>query len=215
MIKLYDPQQKETTNNQYHNVGKGDKMENKGKKNNPTREKLMEAFWQLYEKKRIENITIKEITQKAGYNRGTFYEYFLDVYDILEKIEDKIIPNIKDLPPTEAPATSQQDSLKEIISFYQKNAGYLTTLLSDKGDPAFLNKLKNHIKPRIKSELINKGVSDGFELDYALEYTLQGLLGVLNHWFQNNDEKKPIDELVILMYKLMNQGPMNYLIKKC
>lgn len=190
-------------------------MENKGKKNNPTREKLMEAFWQLYEKKRIENITIKEITQKAGYNRGTFYEYFLDVYDILEKIEDKIIPDIKDLPPTEAPATSQQDSLKEIISFYQKNAGYLTILLSDKGDPAFLNKLKNHIKPRIKSELINKGVSDGFELDYALEYTLQGLLGVLNHWFQNNDEKKPIDELVILMYKLMNQGPMNYLIKKC
>lgn len=189
-------------------------MENKGKKNNTTREKLMEAFWQLYGKKRIENITIKEITQKAGYNRGTFYEYFLDVYDILEQIENNIIPNIDDLPPTETTTQNQQDTLNEIISFYQRNAGYLTILLSDKGDPAFLTKLKNHIKPKIKSELINKGVIDGFELDYALEYTLQGLLGVLNHWFLNNDEKKPIDELVILMYKLMNQGPMNYLIKK-
>jgi AcrR family transcriptional regulator len=190
-------------------------MENKGKKNNATREKLMEAFWLLYSKKRIENITIKEITQKAGYNRGTFYEYFLDVYDILEKIEDKIIPDIEDLPPTEPSTTKQQDSLNEVISFYQRNAKYLTILLSDKGDPAFLNKLKKHIKPKIKSELINKGVVDGFELDYALEYTLQGLLGVLNHWFLNNNEKEPIDKLVMLMYELMNQGPMNYLIKRC
>jgi AcrR family transcriptional regulator len=190
-------------------------MENKTIKTNTTREKLMEAFWQLYSKKRIESITIKEITQIAGYNRGTFYEYFLDVYDILEKIEDKIIPDIKDLPPTEAPTTYQQDSLNEIITFYQSNASYLTILLSDKGDPAFLNKLKNHIKPKIKSELINKGVVDGFELDYALEYSLQGLLGVLNHWFLNNDNNEPLDKLVMLMYELMNQGPMNYLIKKC
>lgn len=190
-------------------------MENKSKKQNTTSEKLMAAFWQLYSKKRIENITIKEITQRAGYNRGTFYEYFIDVYDILEKIEDKIIPDIEDLPPTEVSTTKQQSSLQEIISFYQINANYLTILLSDKGDPAFLNKLKNHIKPKIKIELINKGVIDGFELDYALEYALQGLLGVLNHWFLNNDEKKPIDKLVILMYELMNQGPMNYLTKKC
>lgn len=188
-------------------------MENKTRKNNSTREKLMEAFWNLYSKKRIENITIKEITQRAGYNRGTFYEYFIDVYDILEKIEDTIIPEIEDLPPTEVSTTNQQNSLNEIITFYQRNANYLTILLSDKGDPAFLNKLKNHIKPKIKLELINKGVLDGFELDYALEYTLQGLLGVLNHWFLNNNEKKPIDQLVMLMYQLMNQGPMNYLTK--
>ena len=33
------------------------------------------AFWSLYAQKPIEKISIKEITELAGYNRGTFYLY--------------------------------------------------------------------------------------------------------------------------------------------
>ena len=64
-----------------------------------TKENLMEAFWQIYCEKRIEKITVKEITMKAGYNRSTFYEYFTDVYDVLEQIENSLIPSPQDLPP--------------------------------------------------------------------------------------------------------------------
>lgn len=64
-----------------------------------TRQNLIDAFWSLYCEKRIEKITVKEITQKAGYNRGTFYEYFTDVYDMLEQIEQSLIPTIEELPP--------------------------------------------------------------------------------------------------------------------
>ena len=45
-----------------------------------TKQDLIDAFWCLYCEKRIEKITIKEITVKAGYNRSTFYEYFTDIY---------------------------------------------------------------------------------------------------------------------------------------
>jgi AcrR family transcriptional regulator len=54
-----------------------------------TRQNLIDAFWSLYCEKRIEKITVKEITIKAGYNRGTFYEYFVDVYDVFETIRRK------------------------------------------------------------------------------------------------------------------------------
>lgn len=46
-----------------------------------------------------EKITVKDITNKAGYNRGTFYEYFTDVYDVLNYIEDSLIPTLEELPP--------------------------------------------------------------------------------------------------------------------
>lgn len=39
---------------------------------------------ELYSERKIEDITIKEITDKAGYNCGTFYVYYKDVYEILE-----------------------------------------------------------------------------------------------------------------------------------
>ena len=37
-----------------------------------TKQNLIDAFWALYCEQRIEKITVKEITNKAGYNRGTF-----------------------------------------------------------------------------------------------------------------------------------------------
>ena len=53
-----------------------------------TRENLLQAFWSLYRQKKIEHITIQDITTKAGYNRSTFYEYFVDIYDVLNRLED-------------------------------------------------------------------------------------------------------------------------------
>ena len=68
-----------------------------------TRENLIEAFWSLYCENRIETITVKEISNRAGYNRGTFYEYFSDVYDVLGEIEKSLIPSLDELPPVSTP----------------------------------------------------------------------------------------------------------------
>ena len=51
-------------------------MQKKEKMTGQTRQNLMDAFWILYCEKRIEKITVKDIVNKAGYNRSTFYEYF-------------------------------------------------------------------------------------------------------------------------------------------
>ncbi|MCD8390233.1 MAG: TetR/AcrR family transcriptional regulator, partial [Firmicutes bacterium] len=54
-----------------------------------TRESLVTAFFQLAEIKNINQITIREITNRAGYNRTTFYRYFEDVYALIEYAEDE------------------------------------------------------------------------------------------------------------------------------
>ena len=56
-----------------------------------TKDKLRSAFWTLYSSKPIDKITIKEITDLAGYNRGTFYLYYKDVYDIFASIEMELL----------------------------------------------------------------------------------------------------------------------------
>ena len=37
-----------------------------------SKQNLIEAFWSIYMTKRIDKITVKEITSKAGYNRELF-----------------------------------------------------------------------------------------------------------------------------------------------
>jgi hypothetical protein len=53
----------------------------------------------LYMTRRIDKITVREVTTKAGYKRGTFYEYFRNVYDVLEQIEAQAPPSFEEFPP--------------------------------------------------------------------------------------------------------------------
>ena len=47
---------------------------------------LAESFKELAMQRSIEKITIKEITDKAGVIRPTFYNHFQDKYELLEWI---------------------------------------------------------------------------------------------------------------------------------
>ncbi len=103
-----------------------------------TKQNLIDAFWEIYCEKRIDKITVKEITQKAGYNRSTFYEYFIDVYDVLEQIELSIIPNINELPPIATSKGNFGMPLDLFMKLYDQNDKYYSVLLGDNGDLLFL-----------------------------------------------------------------------------
>jgi len=181
-----------------------------------TRQNLTDAFWSLYKKKRIEKITVREITQQAGYNRGTFYEYFLDVYDVLEQLEKSIMPQVPDLPPMDLPiiagAPGMPFPVEAFMKLYETYNEYYTVLLGDNGDSAFMGKIKKAMLPKQKEMLLASGASDGFELDAVLEYTNISMIGMLAYWFRL-EIKPPVEEFLALMYKIM-QGSMQSTIMK-
>ena len=58
-------------------------------KREETRNDFITAFWQLYQIKTIDKISIRELCELSGYNCSTFYSYFENIYDLLdEAIED-------------------------------------------------------------------------------------------------------------------------------
>lgn len=171
-----------------------------------TKENLMEAFWQIYCERGLEKTTVKEITAKAGYNRSTFYEYFTDVYDVLEQIENSLLPGPQDLPPLSLTNNSAAPpSIDMFIKMYEKNRKYYTVLLGDGGDSSFQSKIKNNMKAMVKKILMARGVADDYELDFTLEYMLSAMIGVLSYWFRL-EVTPPKDRLLELMYDLMNHG---------
>ncbi|MEI6101420.1 MAG: TetR/AcrR family transcriptional regulator [Eubacteriales bacterium] len=177
-----------------------------------TRQNMIDAFWPLYCQKRIEKITVKEITQAAGYNRGTFYEYFKDVYDVLEQIEQSLIPALEELPPVSKPSIHIGMPLDVFMKLYEHNNKYYSVLLGDHGDPAFAGKLKNAIKPLLKNEIFGRSALSDIELDFVLEYILSAMIGIMRYWFIQ-DKCLPAEKLVALMYDLMENGVMAKLSK--
>ncbi|WP_431090630.1 TetR/AcrR family transcriptional regulator [Paenibacillus sp. 8b26] len=51
-----------------------------------TRKLIMDAFIELSTKKDFKDFTIGDITSAATVNRATFYNHFIDKYDLLEKV---------------------------------------------------------------------------------------------------------------------------------
>ncbi|OOM71306.1 hypothetical protein CLPUN_49900 [Clostridium puniceum] len=166
-----------------------------------TRKNLMDAFWQIYCEKRIEKITVKDITTKAGYNRGTFYEYFTDVYDVLEQIESSILPDWvkhKDILMD----TNNHLSLKHLTEVYIRNKRYFVVLLGKNGDPAFHEKIKSVYKELVRPSFQSL-YTDDFTLECTLEYMMSAFIGVLTYCF-TQEEDPDIQNILQILWDLMH-----------
>lgn len=168
-----------------------------------TKQTIKDAFWALYKEKKIEKITVKDITLKAGYNRTTFYAYFTDVYDVLEQIEDDLMPGVEHIPPTTVPEDTDFDFIGGLISIYEINSDYYSVLLGENGDPSFAIKMKNVFKSMMMQTLKIQVNMSEVEIDYALEFLIGATLSIIKHWY-DEDKNISMDELMPLMHKLMD-----------
>ena len=58
---------------------------------------LQEAFLELLKVKSVDRITIRDLTERAGINRCTFYHHYQDIYDLLEQIEDGVMEHVLEM----------------------------------------------------------------------------------------------------------------------
>ncbi|MCT0949868.1 TetR/AcrR family transcriptional regulator [Weissella confusa] len=64
-------------------------------KTKQTRQQILDSFVSLVQEKDVSKITINDITTGAQINRGTFYRYFDDKLDLIEKTEKLIFDRIE------------------------------------------------------------------------------------------------------------------------
>lgn len=60
-----------------------------------TKKAIYRAFAQLLSEKNINDITIKDIADRADINRKTFYNYYDGIYELTGEIENKIIDSFE------------------------------------------------------------------------------------------------------------------------
>ncbi|HEY4543961.1 MAG TPA: TetR/AcrR family transcriptional regulator [Tissierellaceae bacterium] len=94
-------------------------------KKNDKEQSLFEAAYELFTEKGINETTISSIAKKAGVGKGTFYLYFENKYDILEKI---ILDKSKDVltQAVENVREKNYDSFEdEVLDFVNSIIEYL------------------------------------------------------------------------------------------
>ena len=73
---------------------------------------IKNSFAKLLAEKPLAKVTVKEICELSEINRATFYKYYCDPFDLLDKIEQEFLNELE-----ENVSQSIHKDFKETISF--------------------------------------------------------------------------------------------------
>ena len=176
-----------------------------------TKKLLTQALTQLLQEKQINEITVKELTDLADMNRGTFYLYYKDMFDMLEKIEDGMFEALDAIVSLhEHDDVSQQTKpiLLDLFRFIQDNQDMCRVLLSPHGDMNFLHRLNEVVRekclkawPNIRKE---KGEAD---FDYHYSFVVFGCAGIIRAWVNRNCSESA-EKMAEMAYGMILRGSL-------
>ncbi len=170
---------------------------------------LRASMTKLIQEKPLNEITVKEVAERADINRATFYLHYKDVYDMLARIENEMFEEFNEVVYAH-PASELTDDkmviLTDIFSFIKKNEDMCRALLSENGDISFLNKLKSVIRDKCYDdweELYMREKSEDYEAYYM--FIISGSIGLIQYWLKSGLEESP-EKMASLAHDMIMRG---------
>ena len=174
-----------------------------------TRKILTQALTELLQVKQINEISVKELTDLADMNRGTFYLYYKDIFDMLEKIEDAMFERLNEiiaLRDHEDVTVQARPILLDLFRFIDENKEMCRVLLSPNGDMNFLHRLNEVVREKCLQYYQASGpdVSEN-EFDYRYSFVVFGCAGIIRAWVMRNCSESP-EEMADLTSRIILSG---------
>lgn len=176
-----------------------------------TRMALRESLLSLLQSNPINKITVSRVCEQADVNRSTFYLYYKDAYDLLEKIEEELYEELSSTITKFADTLPSVDILRRIYEIIYKNRDLCRVLFGEFGDKAFLSKVGGIARERSMKdwEKLVGQVDDGL-LEYLYAYATYTNIGVLERWIARDFHETP-EQLAQMVSRLLNDGVSVYL----
>lgn len=174
-----------------------------------TQRLIREAFTGLLKQKPIQSISIKELCEVAGINRGTFYAHYRDIYDLREKIESDmyrdVLGELKPLLDSDAKAT-QREITTAVFQWMRENRDMCEVVLGEYGDRSFLWKMLDlgRMVCQESYQRMFEGASPR-DISWFYAYASWGCIGLLRRWLWE-DMETPASEVAGIAEQLIGPG---------
>lgn len=172
-----------------------------------TKQILRAALTQLLLQKNIQEISVRELTDLADINRGTFYLHYRDIYDLLHQIENEMFQEFNSAIEQYLPELRHANSLPVLEATFRFLCDYADmcrALLGKNGDPAFVDRLKQvvwdncfHHEPAMSEVRLTP---EEHEMLHA--FIAGGCIGIFECWLKNGMNERP-GEMALLAQRLI------------
>jgi len=176
-----------------------------------TAARMDEAFLELLEQKDFSYITVKEICEKAGVNRSTFYLHYETVADLLsESLEymneqfqsyftqssKSIVARLRTCPPEELRLVTPE-YLTPYLRYIQEHRRVFQAAAKNPAamqlDDAYEKLFRQVFTPILERYRIPEG-----DRKYLMAFYIRGLIAVVWEWLER-DCAEPMEQIISLM----------------
>ena len=164
-----------------------------------TAARMDEAFLELIEKKDFAYITVKEICEKAGVNRSTFYLHYETVGDLLQESAQHIIDRfvefmpydtadfIKNLNecPTEELYLITPEYLTPYLTYIKEHRRIFRTTV-EQAETLRMYEAYTDLNRHILTPILNRFKVPTEDQNYILQFHIHGIMAVINEWLKTD-----------------------------
>ena len=187
-----------------------------------TAQKFDKALLSLLEKKEFEYITLREICEKAGVNRSTFYLHYENTYDLLRETTGYVLDNFLSYFTNDRKSISlnlEECNINELffitpkyitpyLTFIKDNRQIFKTTLKHLGTMEF-DRVYQKMFDNIFSPVLSRFKFPENERAYVMKFYLSGITAIVMEWLENNcsESIENITKIIIdcIMGKIKNE----------
>jgi AcrR family transcriptional regulator len=151
-----------------------------------SQEAIKNAVIELMSEKKFDEVTIQEIADRANINRRTIYLHYMDKFDLLDKLIEEHINELRKM----CELTSDTAFLEGSVSwfeYFESHYSFFSAMLTSKGAPFFRSRFLEFVIEDIKKGWdMTNAKNHGLNEDIILQFFAPAYVGVVEWWFRNS-----------------------------
>lgn len=148
-------------------------------------EKIEKAFIEMLQKKEINQISVTDICKETGLNRSTFYSSYIDIYDLADKLREKLEEDFGKQFKDE----TNHDSTTMFRHIYENQLFYKTYFKL-----GYDEKHQSYVFDSIRAE----NDFNGKHIKYHIEFFRNGINSIIKMWLAGGCVETPEEMSEIL-----------------
>lgn len=182
-----------------------------------TKTSIQSALLTLIREKGFDQISVRNLTTKAGINRSTFYQHYQNKWHLLDQMMNThlqgLIEAVKpiNLRPAKSYISEPNPSFVRVFTYIEEHATFFRTMLGKKGVPLFQHRLIKKVSESISEEMNKNNDIKNQMLVYrplVLQYITSAHLGLVIYWLEHEMPYSP-REMAYQMTLLTFCGPIH------
>ncbi|WEV57440.1 TetR/AcrR family transcriptional regulator [Ligilactobacillus acidipiscis] len=175
-----------------------------------TEKAIREAFFSLISQVGFNKLHVRDIINQSKINRTTFYAHYTDKYALLNKLEDDLLVEMREVAEQGSADLLLKSQIADVdrvvlyahdsVKYIRAHAATYTLLMSDKGDPAFAQKLQDSISQVWQDKDLFKELT--IPQDYAISAVTGMVISLMQTWVKNDYRETP-DDFVQIVIKVI------------